>query len=240
MIWTGSLNFTYNQHYSQRKGWPNNTQPGAGEKEGVRCLSLGSHIQFYQLRWNHSNRLLLSVLCCGISTQYPFSHLPSLGLSQNFPISTNQKNLDEFHKKGQGSYFYSNALGFFPQEKALCNLQRHKFTNPAHIACHLEEWTGTSRVWGRASYTEPEEESSEKGRKIMLPIHYSMGYKRQARWEEILHSSPRKRCKGKQNPIDIGIAVENERRFRTASIRKMHVILEPKCHRRLQSCWRHD
>lgn len=120
VIWTGSLNFTYNQHYSQRKGWPNNTQPGAGEKEGVRCLSLGSHIQFYQLRWNHSNRLLLSVLCCGISTQYPFSHLPSLGISQNFPISTNQKNLDEFHKKGQGSYFYSNAPGFFsPRESSL-------------------------------------------------------------------------------------------------------------------------
>lgn len=93
----------YNQHYSLRQGWANTTQPGAGETEGVRCLSVESHVQLCQLRQNEGSRLLL-VPHCSVSARCPFPHLPSLGIAQNVPISTKENHLDEFHE-GQKPYF---------------------------------------------------------------------------------------------------------------------------------------
>lgn len=119
VIWTGSLDFTYYLHYSQHKEMAqHHTARSRRERKSKMSVSWELYIVVSAQR-NHSSRLLL-LLCCGISTCLcPFSHLPSLGISQNSPISTKEKNLDEFHKEGQGSYFYSNALGFFPRESSL-------------------------------------------------------------------------------------------------------------------------
>lgn len=57
-IWTGLLCFIYNQHYRQCKGMVH-SQEQEGES---KTLSPESHIQLYQLRQNHSNRLLLLVI----------------------------------------------------------------------------------------------------------------------------------------------------------------------------------
>lgn len=78
-----------------------------------------------------------------------------------------------------------------------------------------------------------------KARKITFPTYYSTGYKRSARWEEISHSALGK-VQGKKKWIALWTAVENERRFRVASTRKTHAILEVKCDRRLYRHWRSD
>lgn len=172
-----------------------------------------------------------------------FTYLPSLFISQNFPISTKGK-FGWVSQRGQRSYIYSNALDFFffKRKKAHYNLIRCKFTNPAHIVCYLEEWTGTSGFWGQASYIQPDDVSSEKKGKKMLPTHYSLGYKRWwekfYRWERFDIQVPGK-VQGKVKPNWYWNSIENER-FRVAPIRKVHVILDPKCHRRLQSFWRDD
>lgn len=137
-------------------------------------------------------------------------------LSPRIFLSAQKENMDEFHKEGRVpmptvmpmafSFFF-----FFPRERAHYNPEMCKFTNPPHIVCYLEQWTGTSGFWGQASYTWPDDVSSGKeGEKIMPPIYYLMGYKRWwerfYRWEEILTFKPQERCKGKKNPIDIGTA----------------------------------